>query len=85
LSRVDLRAALGSALDVPIPPPPLHALRMRGALQRARNARHRVRSLLAAATLIVVAALLAGGLAPAAATPSQLAASPAPAPIPLAT
>jgi hypothetical protein len=84
---VDLRAAISAALDVSAPPPCHEEILSRAALRRVQHRRGRARSMLAAATLVVAAAIFAGGYASvdAAPAPAHLAALPAPAPVPLAT
>jgi len=82
---VDLRAAICAALDVAAPPPCHDAIRARAALQRTQSRRRRVRSMLAAATLVVAAAIFAGGFTSVDAAPASVASLPAPAPVPLST
>ncbi len=82
---VDLRAAIRGALDVQAPGAPIDGVRRRAAAHWLREHRRRVRSMLAAAVLLVAGAVFAGGCSSVDAAPAHVAAVPAPAPVPIAT
>ena len=82
---VDLRAALRSALDVAVPPLAIERVRERASRQLRSLERRRSRRLVAAAALVAVFALFAGGYGTETPWPATIAALPAPAPSPHAT
>jgi hypothetical protein len=81
----DLRAAVRAALDVETPRVSFDRILSRARGQRLESLRSRTRSVLAAGTLLVVAALFAGVNGAVDPTSVHLASAPLPAPVPLST
>jgi hypothetical protein len=82
---IDVPSAFCSALDVTAPAPQLRDLQRRAFARAEAEQRRRVRAMLAAASLLVLAALFGGGVSGAQAAPPHVASVPAPAPLPQAT
>jgi hypothetical protein len=80
----DLRAVVRAALDVEARGAPFDEILLRARGRRIEG-RRRARSILAAGTLVVFAALFAGAHTGVADASVHVAAAPAPAPVPLST